>query len=227
MANKAGIDGKRVALLLLWAVVLAAGAVLYARLDIPLAQAPGMMKAWIETTGPWGPLLFVAAYTVRPLTLLPATIPTVAAGLLWGPAYGLLFTLIGENLSASFAFCLARWLGRDWLIGFHDHPILKRVDRHLMEDGIITVLLMRLVFVPFDLTNFACGLTKMRYTDYAIGTAIGILPGAAIFVLFGSAWSEPRNLAISAVLFAGSLLVARLVKRSRLGHRLLEAEEPA
>jgi len=222
MKQSARSTAIKISLLILWAALFAAAAVWYQGLEIPLTGIPEAMQKAIVKSGHWGPLVYILAYTLRPLTLLPASIPSAAAGLLWGPFWGMIFTLIGENLSAGFAFYLARFLGQDWLIGFREHPLIKRVDTHLVENGVMTVLFLRLVFVPFDLLNFACGLTKMRYLDYAIGTAIGIVPGALIFVLFGSAWNEPRNLVISAILFAGSFVIAKAVKNSKLGHKLLE-----
>lgn len=217
---------RRITLLFFWAALAIASVAWYLRLDIPLDQTPQALRDWTERMGPWGPVLFIGAYTIRPLTLIPASIPAAAAGLLWGPAYGLFLTLIGENLSAASAFFMTRWLGRHWLSGFREHALIRRVDRHLLEHGIVTVLLMRLLFLPFDMANFACGLTEMRYRDYAIGTALGIAPGAAVCVLFGSAWNEPRNLAVAAALFAGSVVVAVAIKRSRLGHDLLEFDRP-
>ncbi len=212
----------KIGILVVWVVLFVAMVAGYIRSGITANEIPTVLHDWTAASGPWGPLFFIAAYTVRPLTLLPASIPSAAAGLIWGPTTGLFYTLIGENLSAAFAFYLARFLGRDWLVGFRDHPLVKRVDTHLIDNGIMTVLLMRLVFVPFDLLNFACGLTKMRFIDYAIGTFIGIIPGVLMFVLFGSAWADPRNLVISGVLLVGSFVIARFVKNSQLGRRLLE-----
>ncbi|PCI37416.1 MAG: hypothetical protein COB53_06545 [Elusimicrobia bacterium] len=212
----------KIAILLIWAILLGAALFWYNRSGIGLSEVPKTIRDWIATTGHWGPILFIIAYALRPFTLLPASIPTAAAGLMWGPIWGMVFTLIGENLSAATGFYLARFLGQEWLIGVRDHPMIRRVDRRLLKDGFMTVLILRLVFVPFDLLNFACGLTKMRYTDFAIGTFFGIIPGAFIFVLFGSAWSEPRNLAVSGILFAGSFLLAKVVKNSRYGRKLID-----
>lgn len=218
---------RRIVLLGLWGAMIAASVLWFLRLDLPMAKIPEALRDWTSGMGVCGPWLFIAAYAIRPLTILPASIPAAAAGMLWGPAYGLLLTLAGENFSAGCTFVTARWLGRHWLAGYRQHALVKRIDRHLLEHGVPTVLLMRLILLPFDITNFVCGLTEMRYLDYAIGTALGIVPGAVVCVLFGSAWNEPRNLAISAALFGASLVLAAVIKRSRLGHDLLEFENRA
>jgi uncharacterized membrane protein YdjX (TVP38/TMEM64 family) len=181
---------------------------------IPFKELPDFLRGWIERHGNLGPLLYILAYTLRPLTLFPPFIFNAAAGLLWGPFYGILYTLIGENLSASFAFWLARSFGQDWFSWAESH-LWQRLEHHLERHGFITVLVLRLMYMPFDAVNFGCGLTRVRYKDYLYASALGTIPSVITFVYFGDGWFHPRNLLISAGIFAASLGLARIIKTSR------------
>jgi uncharacterized membrane protein YdjX (TVP38/TMEM64 family) len=123
-------------------------------------------------------------YAVRPLLLFPATLLTVASGLIFGPWLGNLFTIFGENASANLAFALARWFGRQAVVD-HASKRLRRWDAELEQNAIVAVLSLRLLMLPFDAVNYGCGLTAMRQRDYAIGTFFGILPSLIGFVLLG------------------------------------------
>lgn len=191
------------------------------RTGIPVTAMPDALRRLIFATGGWGPALYILLYVIRPLILFPASILTIASGLVWGPLLGTAYTLVGENLSAASAFWLARYFGRDWAAGL-ELRLLKGVDNHLQEHGFITVMILRLAFLPFDPVNFACGITGMRFRDYAAGTFFGIVPGAVSFVYFGSAWYDRRNLLIAALAFAAGLAVAHLLNRTRAGSAVLE-----
>ena len=161
--------------------------------------------------------IYIFIYILRPIILLPATILTMASGLIFGPWLGILFTTIGENFSANFAFLMARWLGRDWVKSHEQDKLLKWEDK-LRENGMVTVLIMRLIYIPFDAVNFACGLTSMRQVDYAIGTFIGIIPGMVTFVLLGgsaAAGVENRTAILvgSVICFFSGLVIARIIKK--------------
>jgi uncharacterized membrane protein YdjX (TVP38/TMEM64 family) len=203
-------------LLLLWLaglVLLIAG---WWQSGLALGDVPALLEGWLRQFGLVNAALcYILLYTIRPLVLFPASLLTIASGLLFGPWLGVLFTILGENASANVAFVVARWFGRDW-VGRHESGLLRRWDERLMENGLASVLVMRLIFLPFDMVNYACGLTAMRQRDYAIGTFIGILPGLVAFVLLGGAAAAgvEHRLAIIglslACLVFGLLLARRL-----------------
>ena len=165
-------------------------------------------------------LFYIVFYTIRPLILFPASILTIASGLIFGPWLGILFTIIGENMSANFAFLLARWFGRSVVVN-HETDKLKRWDKKLEENGVITVMTLRLIMLPFDMVNFACGLTAIRQCDYAIGTFIGIMPALIGFVLIGgvaSSGTENRLLVLFLSIFfvvTGIALATWIKKREK------------
>lgn len=129
-------------------------------------------------------LIYIVIYAVRPLILFPATLLTIASGLIFGPWLGTIFTIIGENASANLGFALARWFGRK-TVESHLTVVVSRWDEKLQQNGIVAVMTMRLIMLPFDAVNFGCGLTAIRQRDFAIGTFIGILPSLIGFVLLG------------------------------------------
>lgn len=184
--------------------------------------ALGDVPAWLsERLGEFGlykaATIYIVLYAIRPLILFPATLLTVASGLIFGPWLGIVFTIIGENASANFGFFLARWMGRDW-VSAHEHGAIVKWEGRLRENGLVTVLIMRLIYLPFDAVNFGCGLTSISHRDFFIGTFIGIIPALVSFVLFGgtaSATEENRYLVLGLAIFFFilGLIIARVLHK--------------
>lgn len=176
-------------------------------------------------TGRWwaGPL-FALVYAAAVAFALPASILTLVGGAAFGLWRGVLWVTLGANLGASIAFWLARRLGRPALEGLLG-PRLGTFDRTSGAAGFQGLLTLRLLPVaPFSLLNFLAGLTIIPWWDYALATAIGILPGTVIYVYFadallaGSAGSSRSALLRAAG--AGLLLVGfGLLTRWGLKHR--------
>lgn len=214
----------RWALLVFWVVLLAASLIAYLRSGVPMKEVPGFLRDEILRFGAWGPVIYILVYILRPLTILPAVLFNVTAGLVWGPVGGVLYTLLGENLSAALAFYMGRWLGRDWLSGAEIHWWTK-IEAFLRGREFMSVLVMRLIYVPFDVVNFGCGLTRMPYPVFGMGTFLGTIPSIITFVYFGDGWFHPRSLMISGAVFLLSLGVAHLVKSSKIAKAMLSSGE--
>ncbi len=159
--------------------------ILWWRSQIALIDIPQLLEQWLNQVGLFkAALIYIAIYAIRPLILFPATLLTVASGLIFGPWLGTLFTVVGENASANIGFSLVRWFGRKTVETYSTEG-LNRWDKKLKQNGLIAVMTMRLLMLPFDAVNFGCGLTAIRHRDYAVGTFIGILPSLIGFVLLG------------------------------------------
>jgi len=172
----------------------------------------------------WGPVVYMFLYAVRPLILFPATLLTALSGALFGFWWGVLYTIIGENASANFAYWIGRFFGKD--LRLEDSVIGKWVES-LRKNSFETVLLMRLFYVPFDLTNYGAGIVKAKWREYFWATLIGIMPGLTTFVALGAAIDleefrtagltfdafDPKYLALSAAIFIVSLILSRMLKR--------------
>lgn len=172
----------------------------------------------------WGPVIYMVLYAIRPLVLFPATLLTALSGTLFGFWWGIIYTIIGENTSANFAYWIGRFFGKDMKL---EDSIIGNWVEALRERPFGTVLFMRLFYVPFDLTNYGSGILKINWPSYFIATLIGIMPGLTTFVALGAALDldhfsengltfdafDPRFLALSVVIFIVSLGLSKLLKR--------------
>lgn len=144
---------------------------------------------WFETLGPWGPVLLSFFYVAATILFLPGSIITLGAGALFGVWKGFLAAWIGANLGACAAFLLGRTLARDWVDRkASTHPRFSAIENAVSGEGFKIVLLLRLSPVfPFNLLNYALGLTKVPFWKYATATLIGMIPGGLMYVYIGSA----------------------------------------
>ena len=211
----------------LWISLFVLVLILWWRSGIALTAIPDLLEHWLTDVGLFkAALIYIVIYAVRPLILFPATLLTVASGLIFGPWLGTLFTIIGENGSANFGFTLVRWLGRK-TVEEHSTEWLSQWDQKLKNNGLVAVMTMRLLMLPFDGVNFGCGLTAIRHRDYAIGTFIGILPSLIGFVLLGGvAASGVQNrtlvLSLSALFMLFGFATAHYLKRREVAFNNIE-----
>ena len=172
----------------------------------------------------YGPPLFVALYTLRPLVFFSALVLTVGAGFLYGPVLGIVYTVVGANLGASLAYLIGGFFGRGVLpSGGAESGRLGRYTDRLRDNAFETVLTMRFIFLPYDLVNYLAGFLRVRYAPFILATILGSLPGTVAFVLFGASTDgdfsgglpsvDARVLVASALIFVASLGVSRLLKR--------------
>lgn len=170
----------------------------------------------------WALLAFVVVYAVRPVVLFPASLMTIAGGLLFGPVVGIAATIVGANASAMVAYWLARSLGFERQQDPETAGLLSRWSTRMRQDSFETIMLMRLAFLPYDLVNYAAGFLRIRPIAFLLATAIGSLPGTISFTLAGASIEsladgpsgiDPVVLVASVVLFVLSVAVSRYVKR--------------
>ena len=179
------------------------------------------------TMSMYGPLIYIVLYAIRPLIFFPATLLTALSGALFGFWWGVLYTIVGENASANFAYWIGRFFGKD--LKLEDSVIGNWIEA-LRKNSFGTVLLMRLFYVPFDLTNYGSGIVKAKWSSYFFATLIGIIPGLTTFVALGSAVDleefrtmglsfdafNPKFLALSVTIFVVSLFLSKILKRWRV-----------
>ena len=165
-------------------------------------------------SNPWAPVIFVAVYAAATALAVPGTVLTLAGGALFGFAWGTLYNAVAANIGANAAFGLARGLGRDAVrrLAGSDSKALARLDAAVSRHGFQGLLTLRLIpLVPFNVLNFGSGLLPMKWSTYAAATAIGILPGTAVYTFFAEALlqgsQDASRDAIARLLLAGGLLV--------------------
>ncbi len=177
----------------------------------------------VESTGPLGPIVFVIAYGLLTVALVPGTIPSLAAGALFGPVWGSLLTIAGATAGAMAAFELARRLGRERTRRVVGARVLG-ADDWLHRRGLSGVIALRLLpMVPFNVLNYALGVSSVGRRDHALGTVVGIVPGTVAFVALGSTLGRPGSAGFVVSLVA----VAALTLASILGSRRRRARMAA
>jgi uncharacterized membrane protein YdjX (TVP38/TMEM64 family) len=159
----------------------------------------------------WAPFAFVAGSTLAIALGFSGLVLTLAGGVVFGFGWGAILNTLSANLGATAAFWLARRLGRnglETLLGSR----LAGIDRICRQSGFGWLLRLRFIpVVPFNLLNFASGLTSIPWRTYAIATALGILPATLVYTFFADAIlagsREATRAALARVLVAGVLLV--------------------
>jgi len=176
----------------------------------------------------YGPLIYILLYAIRPLIFFPATLLTLLGGFLFGPV-GVIYTIIGSNASAMVAYGVGHYFGQDILDNQDNAGILQRYTQRMRENSFETVLIMRLIFLPYDLVNYAAGFLKINWKAFLTATAIGSVPGTISFVLFGASFGTLDELltgnvqlnpvtVISSVLIIGvSIVLSRYIKNREAG----------
>jgi uncharacterized membrane protein YdjX (TVP38/TMEM64 family) len=170
----------------------------------------------------WGPLIYILLYAVRPLVLFPATLLTLAGGFLFGPVLGVIYTILASNTSATIAFLVGRYFGQGLLKEGSSDTLLQRYAERLRKNSFETVIVMRFIFLPYDLVNYLAGFMRIRWAPFILATILGSIPGTIGFTLAGSSIKvfdggiprlDPATLAASLVVFIASLVLSRLFKK--------------
>jgi uncharacterized membrane protein YdjX (TVP38/TMEM64 family) len=141
----------------------------------------------INSLGSLGALAFIALYIIATIAFLPGSILTLGAGVVFGVILGSLYVFIGATLGATAAFLVGRYLARDWVAGkIADNKKFAAIDKAVGREGLKIVLLTRLSPIfPFNLLNYAFGITDVSLKDYFIGS-VGMIPGTIMYVYIGS-----------------------------------------
>lgn len=148
------------------------------------------LMAWLEDAGVAAPLVFIGIYTLAPVLFMPGSVVTLASGALFGPIWGTFYSLTGATLGATLAFLTARYLASDW-VARKTGGRLKQLLEGVEKEGWRFVAFVRLVpLFPFNLLNYALGLTRIRLSHYIITSYITMLPGAMAYTYVGYAGRE-------------------------------------
>ena len=147
----------------------------------------GAIETWLRGFGAWAPAGFVLIYAAGTVLFFSGALLSLAGGALFGPVWGTVWNLLGATLGATLAFLIARSLGADWVAQRLGGRLRRLVDG-VAEEGWRFVALMRLVpLVPFNLLNYALGLTRISLSAYVLASAVCMLPGAIAYTWLGYA----------------------------------------
>lgn len=152
------------------------------------ARIPAFLEQ-LRQAGPWGWVIFIGAYVAACVFLVPGSVLTLGAGAVFGVAQGFGLVSLASTLGASASFLIGRFLARDWVAARASaNPKFAAIDAAVGAEGWRMVGLLRLSPVfPFNLLNYALGLTRVRFRDYAVASWIGMMPGTLLYVWIGAA----------------------------------------
>ncbi len=183
------------------------------------------LVAWLRAAGMLAPLLFMLVYVLSAVLFLPAAPLALVGGALFGPWWGTFYSLTGATLGATAAFLIARYVAADW-VGRKAGGRVQQLVAGVEAEGWRFVAFVRLVpLFPFNLLNYALGLTRIRLRDYVLASYVFMLPGAVAYTYLGyvgrEAWAGGEGLMQKALLALGLLGVVGflpgLVQRLRAG----------
>lgn len=160
----------------------------------------------------WGwlaPVAFMLIYAVAPVLFLPGLPITLSAGILFGPFWGVVYSIIGATAGASLAFLISRYVARDWISAKLTGPRWRKLEEGVLKNGWKIVAFTRLVpLFPFNLLNYAFGLTSIRFLPYAITSFVCMLPACIAFIVFSSSFLDVIKGKVSPAFLIGILLIA-------------------
>ena len=151
---------------------------------------PAQLHDTISQFGNWAAIAYISLFTVLPAFFFPVAVLALAGGLLFGLLWGSIYTFLGAILNCSLMFLLARYAGRkkvEQLIKKKLSPMWQaRLQNLNSSGGFALLVILRLIpAVPYNLINYAFGLTSMSYGTYILGSALGIIPGTLAFINIG------------------------------------------
>lgn len=191
---------------------------------------------WVQALGAGGIAVYGLLYIAGVVLFFPGIVLTAGAGLLYGVVLGTLIVSPASVLGATFAFLIARYLARDWVTRrLETLPNFKAIDRAIEKNGFKMILLLRLQpILPFNLLNYALGLTSIRLRDYVTASFIGMFPATVLYVYFGSVLHSVTDLyqghlgrgTWGAILFWTGLVasIVLVITIGRIARRALQEE---
>jgi len=212
---------------LLW-VLLIGGYLYYLRVN-QLTAHQALMQLVHLLASPWGPILYILLYTCSPLFFLSAAVLAVVGGAAFGAgsvanlALAIFYTILGSLGAAQMAYGLGRLFGAGLLA--NDEGLINRYASRMRQNSFVTILLMHLLFLPYELVNFLAGILRINWKAFLWATFLGSLPGFFTFVPFGAALDlkklmmgeepefSPWALLFGLVILVVSLLIARYLKQ--------------
>lgn len=198
-----------------------------------LTTATALLQIVDLLASPWGPLLYILIYALRPLIFFSAAVLTIASGSIFGSggllnlALAVVYTIIGSNTSATVAYAIGRFFGQGLLNGENggEASLLQRYADRMRNNSFETILIMRFIFLPYDLVNYLAGILRIDWKAFILASFLGSVPGTIAFVSFGASIDikqlargespefNPLVLVFGLIIFIVSIVISRIYKR--------------
>lgn len=188
---------------------------------------PEELHSALSGLGPWAALAYVGLFVLLPAFFFPVAVLALAGGLLFGLWWGSLYTFLGAVLNCTLMFFLARYVGREKIANLVRKKLSPQWQARLSDlagkRGFVLLVILRLIpAVPYNLINYAFGLTAMPFRTYLAASALGIIPGTLAFINIGDKALEPAS---PGFWLAVGLLLLLLAVTALLGKILFPKEK--
>ena len=175
------------------------------------ALTPAAIRDFIRGFGRLAAVVYVFAYALNTVSVVPPIAPlSLAAGLAFGSRQGALLLMTAALLGTSVTFAISRFFARA-LVERLVKGRFRQLDEKLRRNGFMTVLFFRVIpLVPYEILNYACGLSRISFKDYFLATFLGLIPGVVVAAFFGGSLGEikgVRDIFAPRFLMAAGLMV--------------------
>ena len=162
-------------------------ALLFAYKALPVQEYVTSFQDWVKGYGVVGWFIFIVVYALTAFALIPGSLLTLAAGVIWGLG-GFPIVIVGATIGSAISFLAARYLFKDRVQEkVAQYPKFRAVNEAIGEEGWKVVGLLRLSpALPFSLQNWFLGVTPVGFWPSQIATFFGIMPGTLLYVWIGS-----------------------------------------
>ena len=223
--------GQKLVALSIWLLLLGGYGWYYISNDLTPTKAIAEIVGLLES--PFGPLVYIAIYAFRPIIFFSASILTIAAGAVFGTgsffnlALAVFYTFIASNISATVAYLIGRYFGKGLIKedSSETSGFIQTYADRMRNNSFETVLIMRFIFLPYDLVNYLAGFLRINLKSFILATFLGSIPGTVAFVSFGASLSitdllegktpefDPLVLVFGVVIFVLSIVISRYFKK--------------
>jgi uncharacterized membrane protein YdjX (TVP38/TMEM64 family) len=141
----------------------------------------------IKDLGVVGVFAYIVIYNLATILFIPGSLLTLGGGALYGVVWGSIYVFLAATLGATLAFLIGRYITRDWVNQqIAKNPKFEAIEAAVAQQGLKIVFLARLSPIfPFNLLNYAFGVTQVSLRDYVFGS-IGMIPGTVLYVYLGA-----------------------------------------
>ena len=188
---------------------------------------PADIQGFVADFGPWAPAVYMGLFALLPAVFFPVAVLALAGGLLFGLWAGSIYTFLGAMINCTVMFWLARTVGYEKVKSLVEAKLSekwqKRLNAAAGREGFLLLIILRLIpAMPYNLINYAFGLTRMSYGAYLLASAVGIIPGTFVFINIGD---KAMDVTSPSFWVAMGLLVLLLVVTMVLGKKLFPNKE--
>jgi uncharacterized membrane protein YdjX (TVP38/TMEM64 family) len=214
-------------------VLLAAVTGLFALNHFVFKITPISLRDWVLSFGLIAPIIYIILNVIRPFTLFPISVLSLAGGLAFGAIWGTVYTVFSGTLGAVISFYIAKHLGSRWLKKKTNAVSrIERWQKQLKDKGFFYILLLRIIPVlNFDLVSYVAGISRLKLGSYVFATMLGVLPGTLAYNLLGDSFIKGNGTAIAVavclVILVACIPILLKNKSSMPGHTQTQKEDNA